>query len=265
MQFRERYDIVRQIGRGTTASVFLVYDKHLDQKWAAKVFDTALHIRENSAWMIRNEIQILKKIRDTAIPRVVDLYRENGFVYLIMDHMEGITVKNFVEQYGPVSEEVALAWMGELSGVLERLHRMHPPLYYCDLKPENIILKKDGRLSLVDFGSARFRPENEEPEFCLTGTKGYTAPELFFHQGRWESLLRADVDVYSLGATGFYLTTGMDPGNAPLLLDIKEREEGVLSKGFRRILSRCMGEKAGRYQSMERLNDTIHLKISGRS
>ena len=257
MQLRERYDILRQIGRGTTASVFLVRDKHLDKRWVVKAFDVGLLQSKENCWMIQNEINILKQLNDLHMPRAIDLCREPGRVYLVMDYMEGMTLKNHIEQYGPVSEEVALGWMAELCKMILQLHQMEPMLLFCDLKPENVILKKDGRLALIDFGSARFVTDCEKDGFCMTGTKGYTAPELFVESGQWKSFLTPDVDVYSVGAMGLYMSTAMHPINGAVILGEKFREESLLSKPFRKLIMDCMEEKARRIKFPQVLLDKI--------
>lgn len=251
MQFGERYDILRQIGRGTTASVFLVRDKHLKKNWAAKVFEPVSKGDAQANWLIRNEIDILKTLRHPCMPRAIDLYKETDRTYLIMDYIPGVTLKAFVQKYGPMSELVVLSWMLELCMLIKLLHVNEPRIIYCDLKPENIIVQNDGSLALVDFGSARM-PELFEPGECfLTGTDMYTAPELF---GDWErDDLRPRADVYSIGAVGFFAASGMDPA----------KREQILwgnTKSFRQLILKCMEEKTERLSDCDILSEKI-LKI----
>lgn len=251
MQFGERYDILRQIGRGTTASVFLVRDKHLDKRWVAKVFDVGSFAENRTSWLVQNEIEILKLLNHPRMPRAVDLYRETSGIYLIMDYMEGVTLSSFVNQHGPVSEEVALTWMMELCQLLNELHSTDPVIFYCDLKPENVILQKDGRLALVDFGSARVQDWCKSGQTYLSGTQRYTAPELFQHQGSTNVLdvLAPGIDVYSIGAVAFFAVTGMHPMEDSLIMS--------LTRSFRQLLLGCMEKKEVRTANCDILCEKI--------
>lgn len=251
MQFGERYDILRQIGRGTTASVFLVRDKHLDKKWVAKVFAPVSQGDIRNNWLIQNEIDILKSLKHQCMPRAVDLYREAGGTYLIMDYIEGVTLKTFVQKYGAMSEPVVLSWMMDLCQLLNVLHTMEPRIIYCDLKPENIIIQNDGNLALIDFGSARIPSMCEKSQCYLTGTEMYTAPELFEHGGKEALLPKADV--YSIGAVGFYAASGMDPAN-------REQVLWGNTKSFRQLILKCMEKKTERLSNCDILSEKI-LKL----
>lgn len=257
MQFRERYDILKQIGRGTTASVFLVRDKHIDKCMVAKVFDSASAQQFDTGLALQNEMSILKSLNHSHMPRLVDFYQEPSGTFLVMDYIEGATLKYFIEHYGPISEASALTWMLELSQLIGYLHYMSPPVLYCDLKPENIILKPDGQLALVDFGSARSLPSDCQEPICMSGTRGYTAPELFDTEAELEELMHPRADVYSIGAVGLYMTTGMHPVNGPLILGEKIREDGVLTRSFRQLIRQCMEDKIRRIPSVDVLLEEI--------
>lgn len=294
MQFRERYDIMKLLGRGTNASVFLVRDKHLDKKWAAKIFDLT-HCQKKDLLVIENEIQILKQIESLKMPRIVDLYRESHQICLIMDYMEGISLQHYVEKYGPAGEELTALWIMELCDILQQLHQMSPAIVYCDLKPENVILKKDGHLALIDLGSARQLPDHADKktkntsgcnsklelfgfnserkltdssrELPLTGSRGYTAPELFPREDSTGGQGTEDkeghhkmndvpidvyayptpqADIYSIGAVGGFLVTGMHP-------QYWKQTKGALSKSFVRLVESCLEEKTKRIPDCETL------------
>ncbi len=258
MQFRERYDILRLIGRGTTASVFLVRDKHLDKKWAAKIYDSGLLQTKAAWWMIQNEVNVLKMLNSSQMPRIVDLCRESGMVCLVMDYMEGITLKAYIEQYGPVSEETALAWLEELCKLLILLHQSSPMIIYIDLKPENIVIDENGALSLIDFGSARLKSNQGQIDFSMTGTAGYTAPELFSYGDDCRELLAETADVYSVGAVGFYMITGLHPSKKSEIFGGKCREETIVSRPFRKLIDACMEEKKQRIPTILQVVEKIH-------
>ena len=258
MQFRERYDIVNQLGRGTTASVFFARDKHLNKHWAVKVFDTS-RFQEKDWLCMENEILILHKIQSLQMPRIVDLYRETTRTCLVMDFMEGIRLDHYVETYGPVGEVLTIPWMIELCDVLLQLHQMEPTVVYCDLKPENIILQKNGHLALIDLGSARQLIHRKESILPLTGTIGYTAPELLPENGEMANnteMLGVWADVYSIGAVGRFLLTGLHHIQWQML-------EGKISKGLLHVLQMCEAPPAHRYKNCFALKKEIE-KIYGK-
>lgn len=242
MQFRERYDIVKLLGRGTYASVFLVRDRHLNKQWAAKIFDTS-KLEEIHRKLIENEIEILLKLHSLQMPRVIDLYRENHQICIVMDYMMGDSLKQHVQQFGPIKEQRALLWMEEMCELLEQLHTMEPSVIYCDLKPENIILTKNRQLALVDFGSARRLGD----QLSLTGSRGYTAPELYA-----VATLSLSADVYSIGAVGAFLVTGLHPERFHQL-------KGDFSKPFVQVIDRCLSPCQNRIKNCEQLKKEIRI------
>lgn len=242
MQFRERYDIIKLLGRGTNASVFLVRDKHLDKYWAAKIFDIG-NLSQTDLWNVENEIQILKQIRSPQMPGIIDLYRENHQICLVIDYFEGISLEGYIKKYGAVCESTAIEWMEELADILGQLHTKEPPIVYCDLKPENVILQKDGHLALIDFGSGRQLSNTDMP---LAGSQGYTAPELFFEK----PTLAINADIYSIGAVGTFLVTGMQP-------DSWQQFKMEFSKHFVHIIDSCLREPEKRLKNSEAIKKEI--------
>ncbi|MGN0267242.1 MAG: serine/threonine protein kinase [Lachnospiraceae bacterium] len=248
MQFRERYDILKRLGRGSNASVFLVRDKHLDKQWAAKIFDTT-HFRNRELLAVENEIRILKQVQSLDLPRIVDLYRESHQICMVMDYLQGVALNTYVKTYGPVREYPAVCWMEELCGILSQLHHMDPPILYCDLKPENIILKNEGKLALIDLGSARVLDGNPGQMPALTGSSGYTAPELFQKQDQnpgTPETLSPGADIYSVGAVGAFLVTGMHPGHWAQMKD-------GFSRPFVQLVDKCLSEQTVRIRDCETL------------
>lgn len=257
MQFRERYDIVNLLGRGTTASVYFVRDKHLDKHWAAKIFETNRF--QSREWLcMENEIHILKQLCFTQMPRIVDLYRENTRTCLVMDYIEGHRLDRYVHTYGPVGETLTLQWMLELCDLIEQLHCMCPPIVYCDLKPENIVLQKNGHLALVDFGSARQILEHRESNLVLTGTRGYTAPELFADVDTLSEAkgcnvyksLNTKADIYSIGAVGAFMLCGMYQTKWELFWE-------QVSKGMFQLLKACLAPPDQRIDNCDSLRQRI--------
>lgn len=256
MQFRDRYDIVNPLGRGTTASVYFVRDKHLNVHWAAKVFDTS-RFKETDWICMEHEIGLLKQIRALYLPRIMDLYREEHRTYVVMDYMEGLPLDRYIQRYGAVGETLALQWMLELCDIIGQLHHMQPTIVYCDLKPENIILQKDGHLALVDLGSARTLHVSSTENLPLTGTRGFSAPELFLTEDNQQDLqdavwypLSVAADIYSIGAVGLFLLSGVSQLSLELM-------EGRISRSLFVILEKCLAPVTSRIATCDKLKEEL--------
>ena len=210
------------------------------------MFDYSWIRQEKNSWLLQNEISILKLIRTQQMPGIVDLYQEPGGVHVVMDYMEGPSLEAYIQKHGPVSEQLALAWMEELCQLIGYLHNLPQPVIYCDLKPENLVVQKNGHLALVDFGSARVAAKGQLESIFYTGTKGYSAPELFETENLSAEQLTPDLDVYSIGAVGAYMVTGFGTDIAGKILIGDRKEEGLVSKAFQHLLLHAMAKKQQR-------------------
>lgn len=180
-----RYELEKKLGEGGMGSVFLVNDKKLNRYWAVK------ECRE----LQREEAEILKCLDYHVFPRIVDVLEEGGNFYLIMDYVEGVTLKNWM-QYHTVCEKQILEWAKELASALLYLHRMQPAVYYMDCKPENIILTKDMEIKMIDMGSVYIKEENKRQQ--VSGTAFYAPVEQ--RRCKWEQIGPWS-DIYGLGMT----------------------------------------------------------------
>lgn len=181
----KRYLFEKKLGEGGMGSVFLAKDKKLNRYWAVK------ECRE----LLREEADILRQLDHHVFPRIVDVLKEGDFYYLVMDFVEGVSLKNWI-QYHTVSEKQILEWAKELASALLYLHRMQPTVCYMDCKPDNIILTKDMEIKLIDFGSVYRKDENRRQ--AISGTAFYAPIEqrrcMWDRIGPWS-------DVYGLGMT----------------------------------------------------------------
>lgn len=247
-QFSDRYEIVKPLGRGGTAFVCLARDRKLKKYWAVKIIEKngpgARGRRAVEKAM--HEAGILSRLDLPGAVRIADFTEDAGKLCIVMDYVEGQNLKNYIYRYGRLPAKQAAAWLLELCGTLSSLHSMVPPVIFCDMKPENIMVKTDGRLVLVDFGSAwqKERGYGSYVEVPRTGTYGYAAPELFL-KGVCPD---ARTDIYGLGALGIFLITGLHPYH----FSLAERNKKKALKSFGklgRVLCRCMeAEPERRYR-----------------
>lgn len=204
--FDGKYRIIRLLGSGGSGRVYLAENIRVKSLWAIKEIPCG----DIGAEQIEREIEVLKKIRHPALPRVVDVLREDGAVYLIEDFFEGRNVDEILRKQERVEVGVALRWARDISGIMEFLHSQKPePIIYRDLKPSNIILSPEGAVRLVDFGSVRRYKSENDSDTVYIGTRGYAAPEQY---GLGQTSIQSDV--YSFGVTMLQVLTGKRPMRA---------------------------------------------------
>ncbi len=150
------------------------------------------------------EARILSRLDHPNLPAFTDFFTEDERRYLVMEFIDGSTLEDLLEQQGrPFSERRVLSWARQLCDVLEYLHSRQPPVIFRDMKPGNIMLSRNGRIKLIDFGIARlFRPSSGAPDTQLLGTPGFSPPEQY---GGAQTDERSDI--YSLAMTLFQLMT----------------------------------------------------------
>lgn len=176
-------------------AVYLCSDERLpDVHWALKELHHTPH-----------EAQVLARLEHDRLPLVVDFFSENGRFYLVREYVPGINLAEKVERDGPVSEAVAITWGIQIADVLDFLHGQKPPIFYRDLKPQNIVLSPGG-LKLIDFGLAGDKAQGPARGEA-TGSLSYSAPE----QLDDPSSAGEASDIYGLGAVLYFLLLGRPP------------------------------------------------------
>lgn len=236
-----RYRIAAQLGKGGMSSVFLADDLKLKGKrWAVKetyVGDGSAFGEEEAETAKRRHIllaeaETMSRLSHPNLPDIVDYVplTRQGFLYLVMDYIEGETLLQRFERQGKrMTEKQAAELALQLCDLLDYLHSIRPePIIHRDLKPSNLMLDAGGQLRLIDFGTARsFKPDRKADTVCI-GTVGFAAPEQL--EGRQSD---PRTDLYGLGALLYFLLSGgayystrslpgegtaLPPGIAPFVL-----------------------------------------------
>ena len=196
------------------------------------------------------ETDMLKKLNHPHLPSIVDVIENEDTFLIVMDYIEGNPLSKTLSEYGAQPQEIVIEWAKQLCDVLGYLHTREPAIIYRDLKPSNIMLKPDGNLMLIDFGTAReYKEKNIEDTTCL-GTIGYAAPEQFGGMGQTD----ARTDIYCLGATMYHLVTGRNPSEPPYEIKPIREINPALSSGLEQIINKCtQKDPDNRYQSCAEL------------
>ena len=200
---------------------------------------------------------MLKRLSHPNLPSIIDVIEDEETLLIVMDYIEGILSKA-LNEYGAQPQELVVEWAKQLCDVLGYLHTRKPPIIYRDMKPSNIMLKPDGNITLIDFGTAReFKEKNLADTTCL-GTVGYAAPEQFGGQGQTD----ARTDIYCLGATLYHLVTGCNPCEPPYEIRLIREINPTLSSGLEKIIHKCTQKNPEeRYQSCAELMSCLeHYK-----
>lgn len=218
----------------------------------------AKHLSLGNTWIIKGvlpgpqspidllaEPNILRKLNNPNLPRIIDIFQLDGWLYIIEDYIEGIPLDRLLQEKGPVQEEIVIEWGKQLCNVLKYLHSQEPhPIIYRDMKPSNIIADKEGFIKLIDFGISKEYDQRQTTVENL-GTKGYAAPEQYK-----ASITDVRTDIYNLGATLYHLLTAQVPAIEGGQVRSPKALRPELSQAIDKIISKCLLENpADRYQS----------------
>ncbi|MCM1159244.1 MAG: serine/threonine protein kinase [Bacteroidales bacterium] len=246
-----KYKILNEIGHGGMSVVYLAVNERANKPWAIKEVrkdgvDNFEVIKQSQIV----ETNMLKKFNHPNLPSIIDVIDQTDSFLIVMDYIEGKPLSEKLEEQGALPCEDVVEWAKQLCDVLGYLHSRKPPVIYRDMKPSNVMLKPDGSVMLIDFGTAReFKEKNVEDTTCL-GTQGYAAPEQFGGQGQTD----ARTDIYCLGATIYHLVTGHNPSEPPYEMYPIRQWNPALSSGLEKIIIKCTQRNPNdRYQSCAEL------------
>lgn len=252
-----KYEILKMIGAGGMSKVYLAMDKRLNKQWAVKEITKRSRDMNNEV-VIQSaiaEANMIKKLDHPALPRIVDIIENGDMIFVIMDYIEGETLGNVLKTEGPQPQELVVEWALQLCEVLDYLHTRNPSIIYRDMKPDNIMLKPDGNIKLIDFGIAREYKEHKSSDTIGLGTRGYAAPEQFGGQAQTD----ARTDIYCLGMTLHHLLTGKNPSEPPYETYPIRHWDPQLSTGLEVVVQQCIHLNPDkRYQSCAELAYALH-------
>ncbi|SEF96500.1 serine/threonine protein kinase [Eubacterium ruminantium] len=251
-----KYEILKEIGRGGMSIVYLARDNRLNKQWAVKEMkNDGTKTRDTLLKGLEREANILKDVDHPVLPRIVDIINSRGTIYVVMDFIEGTNIAEILKEKGAQPQEKVIEWGRQLASALDYLHSMNPPIIYRDMKPSNVMLKPEGGVKLIDFGTAKEYTIENNADTTALGTRGYAAPEQFGDaQGRGIYKTDARTDIYNLGATMYHMVTGKNPCEPPYEMKPIRQWNPALSTGLEKIILKCtQPDPNDRYQSCSEL------------
>ncbi|MGD8997928.1 MAG: protein kinase [Anaerolineae bacterium] len=258
-----KYQVHAEIGRGGMGTVYKAYDPTLDRFVALKVLAPHLAWEEEFVERFLREARSAARLKHPNIVTIYDVGRAGGWYYFAMDHVEGQTLADRIQQHGPMSLREVLAILRPLANALDYAHKRG--LVHRDVKPANVIVGSGGQPTLTDFGIARAAAETRLTRTgAIVGTPEYLSPE----QARGEAVVPA-TDQYSLGVVAYEMLSGKAPFKAestPALLYkvVHERppslrgERPDLSEAVEEVLERALAkEPTQRHSSCQAFVDAL--------
>lgn len=236
---RERYRVERVLGEGAHGTVYHASDLKLDgASWALKeICEGSLPLSERAGIIAHfyREAETLKTLNHTGLPKVIEAFAADDRHYLVMEQIEGKTLQDISEMKKPDIQAVT-GWAIKLCEIFTYLHTLSPsPLIFRDLKPSNIMVTSRGRMTLIDFGIARYYDPHKTSDTVPLGTPGYAAPEQYGN-----SQTDARSDIYSLGATLYSLLSGADVASFNLSFPPLSRLNPSVGPVLEGIVERCL-------------------------
>ena len=204
-------------------------------------------LKKKAIELFSREALLLSKLDHPHIAKVFDHFVENEHHYEIIEYIDGLDLRRFVKERGPQPEDFVLNWAQQICEILVYLHTQNPPIIHRDLTPDNLVLRVDGELVLIDFGAANAFVGTATG--TMVGKQSYMPPE----QLRGKSVPQSDI--YSFGATCYFLLTGRDP--TPLeVSQVNKNDDLPLS--LNPLLAKCTAiDVADRYETSVELLDAI--------
>lgn len=265
MLIGDRYEILEKIGNGGMSDVYKAKCHKLNRYVAVKVLKQEFGENENFVSKFKVEAQAAAGLMHPNIVNVYDVGNENGINYIVMELVEGITLKKYIEKKGRLSVKEAISIAIQVSMGIEAAHNNH--IIHRDIKPQNIIISKDGKVKVTDFGIAKAATSNTITSNVM-GSVHYTSPE----QARG-GFSDEKSDIYSLGITLFEMLTGRVPfnGDTTVAIAIKHIQEPMPSPrdyadgipvSVEQIVFKCTQKSPDRrYQSMAELIEDLKRSL----
>ncbi len=216
-----RYEILSVVGMGGMAVVYQAYDLQLKRDVAVKVLRDDVSMDADSRRQFRTEYQAVEKLSHPNIRAVYDVVVSGDTEYIVMEYVDGINLKQYMKKKGALSWQEVLHFSTQMARALSHAHRRG--IIHMDIKPQNIMLPKDGTVKIADFGIAQMDEEGSGSSEEAVGSIHYISPE----QARGEAV-DARSDIYSLGVVMYEMLTGTLPFHGKTVAEVAMQHYSVI-------------------------------------
>ncbi len=261
--FAERYEFMEELGTGGMGKVYKVFDKKIKEEVALKILKSEIASDKKTIERFSNELKLARKIRHENVCQMYDINEEEGTHYITMEYVPGEDLKSFIRRSEQLAVSKTISIAKQVCEGLAAAHRLG--VIHRDLKPQNIMIDKEGNARIMDFGIARsVKGKGITGAGMMIGTPEYMSPEQV--EGK-------DVDqrsdIYSLGVNLYEMVTGQVPfeGDTPFTIGVKHKSEtpkdprelnAQIPEDLSRVILTCMEkDKEKRYQSTGELRSEL--------
>ena len=265
--FASRYDVVEELGKGGMGRVYKALDKEINEEVAIKLLKPEIASDDSTVERFRNELKFARKISHKNVCRMYHIAKEEGTPYIIMEYVPGEDLKSLVKRKGKLADGEAISTAKQVCEGLDEAHRLG--VVHRDLKPQNIMIDKEGDAKIMDFGIARsVEAPGVTQSGVMIGTPDYMSPE----QAEGEEADQRS-DIYALGVILYEMVTGSVPfkGDTAFSVALKHKTKlpsdprklnPEISENLSRLILICMEkDRQRRYQTAERLlNDLRNIE-----
>lgn len=257
----DRYEVLSKVGSGGMADVYKGKDHKLNRFVAIKILKKEYSEDELFVRKFQSEAQAAAGLMHPNIVNVYDVGEESGLYYMVMELVEGITLKDYITKKGVLSSKEVISIAIQVANGIEAAH-LHN-IVHRDIKPQNIIISKEGKVKVTDFGIAKATSSNTISTNAL-GSVHYTSPEQA--RGGFSDFKS---DIYSLGITMYEMATGHLPfdGDTAVSIAIKHLQEEItppseyvedIPFSLEQIILKCTQKSADRrYQDVASLKEDL--------
>jgi serine/threonine protein kinase len=257
--FAGRYEIIEEIGKGGMGRVFKAFDRQIKEVVALKLLKPEIGFNAKAVERFKNELKFARRIAHPRVCRLYDLGETGLAHYLTMEYVEGEDLKAFIRRSGHITTPKAINIARQIAEGLSEAHRLG--VVHRDLKPQNVMIDREGQAKIMDFGLARFADnDGVTGPGLLMGTPEYMSPEQVDLKE-----VDARVDLYALGIILYEMVTGHVPfkGETPLAVAIKQKSERardaretnpLIPESLINVIAKCLEKEPNRrYQTSAEL------------
>lgn len=262
----KRYEILERIGSGGMADVYKSKDHKLNRYVAVKVLKSDYRSDEVFIQKFVSEAQAAAGLMHPNVVNVYDVGQDRGLYYMVMELVEGISLKDYIEKKGQLSAKETISISIQMVTGIQAAHNQH--IIHRDIKPQNIIISTAGKVKVTDFGIARATTSTNTISTNVMGSVHYTSPE----QARG-GVVDEKSDIYSAGITMYEMITGHVPfdGDSTVSVALKHLQEEMVSPAeevpdipysLESIIMKCTQKStARRYQNCQELIDDLKRSL----